>query len=387
MPDSDWIADQRRALHRIPEVGLDLPLTTEHCERTLRGMGLEPRRAGGGLLVELGGAGPLFAWRADMDALPVQEETGLPFASAFPGRMHACGHDAHMATALGIARHYTSGAVPPCRLRLIFQPGEEGWNGAQGMIAAGALDGVAAIAGMHVGSLFPELPRGCFGTRKGTVMASATFFELAFQGRGSHGAFPEQGADALLAACRLVAGLQTVRYGAASPVHPTVISVGSIHAGSAANVLPESAVVAGTLRTTTREDLAAMLEHLDRQARAAALAHGVEVVLKQELRAPITANSDPALPDLLAAAVRAAHGPDSFQWLPEPTLTGEDFGAYLEQVPGIFFFLGTRPDGNRAPHHHPRFDVADGELHRTIPVLDALLRSWAGARGSDPRLP
>jgi amidohydrolase len=284
-----------------------------------------------------------------------------------------------MAIALGVARHYSAGMLPPCRLRLIFQPGEEGWGGAQRMIEAGALDGVAAIAGLHVGRIFPELPSGCFGTRAGTVMASATFFEATFTGRGAHGAAPDQGSDALLAACRFVASLQTVRYGAASPVHPTVLSVGSIHAGSAANVLPETAVVTGTLRTTAREDLAAMIEGLERHARATALSHGVTVQVKADLRAPITANTDPAMTDLFRAAVLEAHGPESFQWLADPTLIGEDFGAYLERVPGVFFFLGTHPEGCAAPHHHPRFLVADELLFRTIPVVDALLRRWVGA--------
>jgi amidohydrolase len=313
-----------------------------------------------------------------MDALPVQEETGLPFASSFPGRMHACGHDAHMATALGVARRYTQGgAALPCRLRLIFQPGEEGWGGAQRMIEGGALDGVEAIAGLHVGCMFPDQPNGCFGTRKGTVLASATFFSVTFRGKGSHGAYPHEGTDALLAACQFVATLQTVRYGAASPAHPTVISIGSFHAGSAWNVLPEEAVVGGTLRTTTRDDLAAMVERLERHARATAAGFGVDVAIQRDLRAPITANTDGAMADLLEAAVLEAHGPGSFQWMPEPSLAGEDFGAFLEKVPGVFFFLGT---GNAHPHHHPRFDVADGELHRAIPVLDALIRKWAAGR-------
>jgi amidohydrolase len=372
---AELIANDRRALHRIPEVGLELPLTTAYCVQTLEGFGLTPRPCGDGLVVDLGDAGPLFAWRADMDALPVQEETGLAFASEFPGRMHACGHDAHMATALGIARHYTrGGGVLPCRLRLILQPGEEGYDGALRMIEAGALEGVKAISGLHVGCIFPELPQGRFGTRKGTVMASATFFSVTFRGKGSHGAFPNQGSDALLAACQFVSSLQSVRYGAASPVHPTVISIGSIQAGSAANVLPEEAVVSGTMRTTTWDDLASMIEHFERQAQASALARGVTVAIRRDLRAPITANTDHAMADMLADAVVATHGPDSFQWLADATLVGEDFGAFLEKVPGVFFFLGT---GDKAPHHHPRFDLEDGELHRAVPVLDALLQRWA----------
>lgn len=380
---SQKIIEDRRALHRIPETGLDLPLTADYCERTLRGMGLAPRRIGCGMIVDLGAQGPRFAWRADMDALPVQEDTGAEFASTFPGRMHACGHDAHMAIALGLARHYTTDGAPlPCPLRLIFQAGEEGFHGAQHMIQGGALEGVDVLFGLHVGSIYPELPLGCFGTRKGAVLAAGTTFELTFKGRGSHGAQPHLAADALLAACQFVAALQTTRSSGASPVHPTVISVGSIRSGTAANVIPGEAVVAGTMRITSMEDLASMTGQLERLAHGLALANGVEVTVENDLMMPLTANTDPALADLVEAAVAGTHGPESFMWFSEPTLGGEDFGDYLKEVPGVFFFMGTRPDGNTAPHHHPRFEVADDVLHRAVPVVDALLRAWAARRPS-----
>jgi amidohydrolase len=368
------IVKDRRALHQIPEIGLVLPRTAEYVETALRGMGLAPKRIGDGMIVDLGSGGPLFAWRADMDGLPVLEETGAEYASTIPGRMHACGHDAHTAMALGIARHFTTGGAQlPCRLRLLFQPGEEGHLGAQFMIKGGALEGVAAIAGLHVG-IFPELKKGCFGTRKGTVMAAVNAFEVTFRGKGTHGAMPHLGSDALLAACQFGAGAQTVRYMTTSPVQPTVISIGSIHSGTASNVISEKAVLTGTFRATTAADQAAMEQRMAQYAQGIALSNGVEVEITSVIGAPITANTDEAMAEMLAAAVTETQGPDSFMWLADPTLGGEDFGEYLKLIPGVFFFLGA---DIAAPHHHPRFNVAEDVLHQTVPVVDALMRKWA----------
>lgn len=368
------IVKDRRALHQIPEIGLDLPRTAEYVEKALRGMGLAPRRIGDGIIVDLGTKGPLFAWRADMDGLPVLEETGAEYASTIPGRMHACGHDAHTAMALGIARHFTTGVAQlPCRLRLLFQPGEEGYLGAQFMLKGGALEGVDAIAGLHVG-IFPELKKGCFGTRKGTVMAAVNAFEVTFRGKGTHGAMPHLGSDALLAACQFGANVQTVRYAASSPVQPTVISIGSIHSGTASNVISEKAVLTGTFRATTAKDQVAMEQRLAQYAKGIALSNGVEVEITSVVGAPITCNTDDAMAEMLASAVTETLGPDSFMWLPDPTLGGEDFGEYLNVIPGVFFFLGA---DIAAPHHHPKFNVAEEVLHQTVPVVDALIRKWA----------
>ncbi|MDR3671156.1 MAG: M20 family metallopeptidase [Holophaga sp.] len=375
--DSSEIIKDRRALHQMPEIGLDLPRTSEYVEKALRGMGLAPRRIGDGMTVDLGTSGPLFAWRADMDGLPVLEETGAEYASRTPGRMHACGHDAHTAMALGIARYYTTGGGKlPCRLRLIFQPGEEGFAGARFMMKGGALEGVGVISGLHVG-IFPELPLGCFGTRKGTVMASVTLFEVTFTGKGTHGAFPHMGADALLAACQFGAGVQTVRYGATSPVAPTVISIGSFHSGTACNVISEKAVLAGSMRATSVADQTVLEQRFAQFAQGIAQANGVKVEIHNTVGAPITANDDPALVDLLQAAVTEAHGPDSFMLFTDPTLGGEDFGDYLKEVPGVFFFLGT---DITAPHHHPKFNMTEAVLGKTVAVVDGLMRKWAALR-------
>jgi amidohydrolase len=157
-------------------------------------------------------------------------------------------------------------------------------------------------------------------------------------------------------------------------VQPKVISIGSIHAGTASNVISEKAVLAGTMRATTVQDQATLEARMAQFAQGIALANGVEMEIGSVVGAPITANSDERMVDLLAAAVTAAHGPESFMWLPDPTLGGEDFGEYLMRVPGVFFFLGA---DIAAPHHHPKFNVDEEVLEKTVPVVDALIRQWA----------
>jgi amidohydrolase len=385
---AESIIQHRRALHAIPELGFDLPRTTAYLEKALAEMGLEAKRMADGLVVDLGQQGPLFAWRADMDALPIQEVTGAEYASTHPGQMHACGHDAHMAIALGIARHFsTEGNLLPCRLRLIFQPGEEVATGAKRMIAGGALKGVQAIAGLHVwNSGSPAVPNAVFGSRVGAIMAACEFFEIHFKGLQTHGAFPNLGNDALLAACQCVSGLQTARYSAVDPTHAAVISVGMIHAGAAPNILPDRSVFQGSVRTVDSGDREKIEQKVRRLAEGVGLATGTDVTVVWNRMIQATVN-DRTMVLLVEAAIRKALGEGAFVLLDQPTLGSEDFGEYLEHVPGVFLFLGTSNArrGIMMPLHHPAFELDEWVLPRAIPVVDELLRRWARNQPVDGR--
>ncbi len=379
----EYIIQQRRVLHSIPELGFELTRTIAHLRVALAEMGLEPRAIGGGLVADLGARGPLFAWRSDMDALPIQEATGVDYASTIPGQMHACGHDAHMAIALGLARHFTmGGATLPCRLRLIFQPAEELAQGAQRMIAAGVLEGVQAIGGLHVwtqGST--AVPSAVFGSRVGTLMASCDFFEIRFSGLQTHGASPHAGTDALLAACQWVSALQTARYSAADPVHAAVLSVGMIHAGTAPNILPQEAVIRGSARATNLGDRERIEQKARRLAEGIGLATGTDVTINWNRMIRTTVN-DPHMVELAQAAALAAYGEGAFLHLDQPCLTGEDFGEYLENVPGVMVLLGCGNVGRgiTMPLHHPAFELDEQVLPRAVGFVEELLRRWVIGR-------
>ena len=261
MSPAEKVIEFRRALHQIPEVGLDLPMTRAYLWLRLTGLGLKPVECAEGLYVDLGTEGPLFAWRADMDALPIQEELVSDFISGTPGKMHACGHDAHMAIALGIAQHYTTyGHLLPCRLRIIFQPGEEGHRGAKRMIEAGVLEGVQAISGLHIGSIFDSLPLGSFGTCNRETMAACSLFSITYYGNSGHGSKPPA-SNALLAACDFASGWKEA---GGKPVsgYDQIVSIGSIHSGDAPNVIPGSATLTGSIRAANQRDLERLCDYV-----------------------------------------------------------------------------------------------------------------------------
>lgn len=379
------IAEWRRYLHAHPETGAETPETAAYVAAVLRVLGLEVRTGVGGY----GVVGVLrgitdngqsdsrtIAVRADMDALNVQEETGLEFASKVPGKMHACGHDGHVAMALGAAS-ILSRMKDGIRgnVKFIFQPAEEGPGGAKPMIEDGVLQDpqVDAIVGLHMGCIW-NVPTGSVGVKPGAMMAAMDRFEILVKGKGGHGAMPHQTSDALYVGAQIVSALQGIVSRRTNPLAPSVITVGQFHSGSAFNIIPGTAWLEGTARCLDEELRARIPEMIREVAQGVAATMGAECEVTYHLGYPVVVN-DRDFTDFFASVARdvlEAAGGGAVQQLPEPTMGGEDMAYYLREVPGTFFFLGSRPEV-AYPHHNSKFDIDE----RTLPVGAALLAETA----------
>ncbi|HHY35096.1 MAG TPA: amidohydrolase [Firmicutes bacterium] len=377
------IIQWRRLVHQYPEIGLELPRTAELVARVLSDLGIEVReRVGGWGVVGLlrgskpgtevgcgssaeGDARKTIALRADMDALPVQEETGLLYASKIPGAMHACGHDGHIAMLLGAAtvlsgmRDQFSGNV-----KFIFQPGEEGAGGARLMIEDGVLDDppVNAIVGAHLGVLW-KLARGQIGVKAGTLMAASDRFEISVTGRGGHGAAPHMSVDPVVVACHICAALQTIVSREINPLSPAVLTIGTIHAGTAHNIIPETCLMQGTVRYLDTELGNFIHERIRQIASSVASGMRAEAVVNYHYGYPPVVN-DEGVTSLVAESAAKVVGPENVCRI-EPVMGGEDMAYYLQRVPGTFFGIGSgNPEkGIVYPHHHPKFDIDESVLH------------------------
>lgn len=373
----------RRDLHRYPELSFQEAETAAKVERELTALGLSCRtRVGGyGIVADIYGGtpGPTIALRADMDALPIQEESGLEFASTRPGVMHACGHDAHTTILLGAAQLLTGMAFQGT-VRLIFQSAEEINAGAQAMIEEGVLDGVSEIYGLHN---LPTLAAGKVATRYGSLMGSVDRFELTLEGKGGHGAIPDQSVDPIVCASAIVMGLQTAVSREVSPFDPVVVTVGSIHAGEADNVIPHRAELTGTVRTFGSREHELIPERIERIVRDIANAYRCKADLRYIRQTPVLINDD-ACVSYVDSAVDALIGRDRRIEAP-PTMAGEDFSLYLQKVPGCFFWLGSGPLVG-AEHayglHHPKFTLNEDCIPLGASVLAAVaLQRLSGATG------
>lgn len=357
----------RRELHAVAEVGLHLPETQAVLLRELDGLGLEVSVGAGlsSVTAVLRGArpGPAVLLRADMDALPVTEATGLPFASP-RATMHACGHDLHMAGLLGAARllaarrEELAGAVV-----LMFQPGEEGYAGARLMIEEGVLDAageppVAAFA-LHVDTMTDA---GAFVTRPGSMMASVSAATLTLRGTGGHAAMPHQGVDPVPVAAELVLAVQTFGARRLPATDPAVLSVTGIRSDSAAgNVLSETVTLVLNVRAFSDGTRARVRDELPALLTGIATAHGCTIEIDWVDSYPVTVN-DPDETVVVLDALRAAHGRERVRVLEAPSPASEDFAYVLERVPGVLVFLGVAPAEGRAPLHSDRAMFDDGQL-------------------------
>ncbi|NEN83897.1 amidohydrolase [Paenibacillus elgii] len=347
----------RRDLHRHPELSMQEVETTRKIREALSGAGIRllPLDLPVGVLAEVEGAepGPTVALRADIDALPVTEETGLPFASEIPGKMHACGHDFHTAAIVGAALLLKRHAVElKGTVKLLFQPAEEKGTGAKAMIGAGALEGVQAIFGMHNK---PELPVGTVGLAPGPLMASVDGFKLTVTGKGGHAAIPDAAIDPIVAASAIVGGLQTAVSRSISPLDSAVVSVCSFHAGSTWNVIPDEAVLDGTVRTFRPEVRQKLPELLQRIAGGIAAGYGAEARLTWFAGIPSVTNDSEAV----EIARGAAQALNLHVTGARRSTGGEDFAHYQEQIPGCFLWMGT---SGTEEWHHPKFTLNEDAL-------------------------
>ncbi len=380
------LTELRRDLHRHPEIGLDLPVTQRRILRALDGLDLEIS-TGQGLssvtAVLRGGAAtsgerPAVLLRGDMDALPVQEESGLPFASETPGAMHACGHDLHVAGLLGAARLLTARrAELPGDVVFMFQPGEETVGGARIMLEEGVLEAagrpVDAAYGLHVSSNI--LPFGFAATRPGPLMASADEIRVTVHGRGGHGSAPHTAVDPVPALCALVGELQTMVTRTVDAFDPAVLTIGTLAAGTAENVIPDTASCGGTVRTFSERTRELMRANIRRVVDGVAAAHGVRAELEYREGYPVTAN-DPAEAAFALDTARELLGADAVLEAPTPISGAEDFSYVLQRVPGAYLFVGACPPGtdpSTAPaNHSPRAVHDDAVLPRTAALLAEL---------------
>lgn len=383
------LAVLRHALHAEPEIGLDLPRTRDRVLAALDGLPIEltsgARTTSVTGVVRGNGDGPTVLLRGDMDALPVQEDTHLDFTSRLDGRMHACGHDLHTTMLVGAAHLL---AQHRDRLRgdvvLMFQPGEEGWDGAQVMLDEGVLAAagkpVDAAYGMHVFS--SQVPHGRFVTKAGPMLSASDALHVTVHGTGGHGSSPHHARDPVTAISEMVTSLQTMVTRQFDVFDPVVVSVGSLHAGSAENVIPETARFEATVRTFSTDARRRVREAAPRLLEGIAAAHDVEVTVEQVEGYPATVTDS----DETAFAAETVHelfGPERHQSLPHPLAGSEDFSRVLNSVPGSFVGLGAVPpdlDPERAPFNHsPRARYDDAVLADGAALYAELALTRTGA--------
>lgn len=362
----EYTQDLRRDFHRHPELGFHEVRTAGIVARELNQLGLEVTtgiaETGVVALIEGDRPGPVALLRFDMDALPIQEQTGAPYASQNPGVMHACGHDGHTAVGLTVARllnshrHELSGSV-----KLVFQPAEEGDGGAERMMAEGIFENPHADVALAL-HLWNEKPFGWLGIADGPTMAAAEIFHIEVTGRGGHGAIPNLAIDPVLASAQIITTLQGIVSRNVSPLETAVVSVTSLHTGEAFNVIPARASMQGTIRTFSPQVRQRVLGRFQKIVEGVGAAMECQVDCQVRSISPAVVND----PDMAGRVRKAAHQvlPDSQIEAEYRTMGAEDMAFMLQKLPGCFFFIGSaNPDqGLDAPHHHPRFDFDERAL-------------------------
>lgn len=380
--ETDLLTALRQDLHRHPELSWHETRTQATLERVLREAGITDmtRVARTGLVARVPGCdpkAPVVAIRGDIDALPITEATGLEFSSETDGVMHACGHDVHASWAVGAALLLKREPAPGDVI-IVLQPAEEVGQGAREVLASGALDGVAAIFGGHVDRRFEV---GQVVAQEGPLAASTDTFHITLRGEGAHGARPQESRDPIVGAAELIMALQTIVSRKLDPALPGVVTVGTINAGRASNVIPESAELGGTIRATTAASRALLTGEVARIAQAVAATHRLTADVRiAEGTPPIVNPREGAA--CAARAVRRVLGDRALVPLGTTNMGGEDFAFYLEKIPGCFLRIGARePGGEHRAAHTPRFYPAEEALFIGAAVLAACARE-AGSPAS-----
>jgi amidohydrolase len=379
--------DIRHRLHQIPELQFQEFKTAEAIRAELSRLGLEfvagVENAPTTTVAWIGDLSkPCVALRADIDALPIEEKTGLPYASTHPGRMHACGHDGHVATLLGTAAVLKSvvDQLPVC-VKFLWQPAEEGGGGARRLVKAGVLDGrlgpkVSAIFGLHG---WPGIKVGSVASKPGVLLAATDGFKATFVGRGCHGAYPHFGRDPIVTACEAVLNLQQFVSRELDPTDSAVVTVGVIRAGTATNVIPDRATIEGTARTITAQSRKAIQKSIQRRCAGIASANDCQLEFTWIDGYPATVN-DPVMVDFVARIAKESLGVDRYLPVPRPSMGGEDFAYYLEKVPGCFFLVGVEPmDRAEYPSLHTEmYDFTDDAIAVGMTLFTEIVQKYRG---------
>jgi hippurate hydrolase len=380
------MVELRRTFHRYPELAFEEKNTAITIMEELRRLNIlfEYGGVGGGVVARIEGGSkdsPTVALRADMDALPGNENTGLPFASQNPGKMHACGHDGHMAMVLGAAA-LLKADPPPGNVVLIFQPAEERGGGARVMIRSGALEGVSAIFGGH---LTRHYHVGQIMVASGTITAHSDGFTIRIKGRGGHGARPHEAVDAVVVTGLLIMAVQTLVSREINPAYPSVITIGKVEAGSAGNVIAEEATLQGTIRTTNSAVRKHIVEGLQRISKAVGELHNASIQVEIREGYPPVVNTEPET-EIARRAVVKLLGESGLVAMEQPSMGGEDFAYYLLQVPGCYVRFGACREGcENIPLHSPSFDFDEEAMKVGAAFFDRVVREAISQRSASLR--
>lgn len=368
---NEKIISWRRRIHQNPELGFEEFQTIQFIENVLSEKGIPFKRVANdkGIVASVGQGKPVIGIRADMDALPIQEETELPFASKNPGKMHACGHDAHIAMVLGAACIIADmSKKPPGEFRFIFQPseerGDENWlSGARHIISSGQIDDLDALIGLHV---FPNIPAGKLGVLSGPTLASGDYFEATIKGKGGHDSQVHETIDPIFITCQIINAIYGIRSRRLNPLRNATISINTIQAGTSGNIVPQEVNISGTIRcfdVETREKIKNDLKQI------LSISHQFDGDFELQIGTgvPVLQN-DKEIANQIQKSVISLYGIEALEEV-EKLLGVDDFAWYSQIVPAAMFFLGVRPNGEIYPIHHPKFNINENALSIGTSVL------------------